>query len=438
MRKKMSSAASFIRTLRSDRRGATALMVGVAIVVLVGLAGFAIDLGHAYAVQRSLQASTDAAALAGAQDLANAPGNATTTAKTYSGIVGSKNALSNQTVTMVSGYPMLKCFKSTGVSCDGTSTYNGIQVKQQATVPMWFAQVLGINSITVTATATAGESGGLAKPLDVMLVLDTTASMNNPDPHCPIAGASELTCALAGVQTILTTLSPSADYIGLMAFPGQQSAATFTCGSSPKTVAYNASPVYQIVPLSADYRTSNGATSLNSSSALAKASGGISGCGGLKAPGGFGTFYADAITAAQTALANSGHANTQKVIIMLSDGDAGASSSNMPTKEYNNQCHEAITAAKTAAAAGTWVYSIAYGSSTSPTPGSCKYDSPPISAWCTMAQIASDSSKFYSDTANTKTSGCSNAAQPVSNLISLFQSIAYSLVPPRLLSDNTT
>ena len=45
---------------------------------------------------------------------------------------------------------------------------------------------------------------------------------------------------------------------------------------------------------------------------------------GVQATGGFGTFYADAITAAQTTLNWSGRAGVQKVIIFLSDGDANA------------------------------------------------------------------------------------------------------------------
>ena len=109
----------------------------------------------------------------------------------------------------------------------------------------------------------------------------------------------------------------------------------------------------------------------------------------------------------------------------------------MPTGKVNNQCHEAITAAAAATAAGTWVYSIAYGASTSPTPGSCSTDSPAISACQTMQQIASDSGKFFSDTTGGKT-GCTSAAHSVSELVSVFQTIAYSLVPPRLLPDNTT
>lgn len=431
-----------LRTAIRDRRGVSALMVAMAIVVLVGFAGLVIDLGHAFAVQRSLQASADSAALAGAQDItccAQSSNQVIATAVSYSAVSGGRNASRGLTVTMPNGYPTLKCFQSTGIPCNGPTLANGIVVQQQTTVPLWFAPILGFRSLLVTVTATAGASGGQAKPLDVMLVLDTTQSMNNADSSCSIRNATRLVCALAGVRTILTTLAPSADRIGLMVFPGltnsSQTQYEYDCSTRPApTIArYSASPVYQIVPLGSDYRSSNTATSLNSSSHLALASQGVSTCPqGLSAVGGVGTFFADAISAAQAALVSDGRADTQKVIILLSDGDANAPAGNVPTGKSRNQCHQAIAAAQAAAAAGTWVYSIAYGASTANTPGSCNTDVPPISACATMEQIASDPTKFYSDGQNAR-NACQSNAQSVSELVSVFQTLSYSLLPPRLL-----
>ena len=99
---------------------------------------------------------------------------------------------------MASGYPVLKCFTSTGVTCvSGTSgvpsTY-GIQVKQQATVPTFFGNVIGISSLSLSATATAGAKGGKASPMDMMITIDTTASMNDADSSC--SGATRIACAM--------------------------------------------------------------------------------------------------------------------------------------------------------------------------------------------------------------------------------------------------
>ena len=85
--------------------------------------------------------------------------------------------------------------------------------------------------------------------------------------------------------------------------------------------------MYEIVPFSSDYRTSDTA-SLNASSDLVIAAGG--GCSsGVAAPGGEGTFYAGVIYAAQSALATAAAArpNTKNVMILVSDGEANATAS---------------------------------------------------------------------------------------------------------------
>jgi Flp pilus assembly protein TadG len=440
IKRSISAAIGFMRGLRRDQRGAVAIIVALAAVPLFGFAGLAIDIGYALSVKSALQTSTDAAVLAGAQDLnccTSAPSQAVTTATSYGSVAGGKNLIPGVTVTMASGSPQMKCFTSLGISCTGVSAANGLVVTQTAAVPTFFARVFGISTISVSATAAAASAGGKPTPLDVMLVLDTTQSMNNADPKCGITGATKLTCAEAGVQTILNTLAPSVDYIGLMVFPGvtstSQAALDTNCGKTNPTIAsYKNSPVYTIAPLSGGYRASDSATSLSSGSAIASASGGVSGCTGLKAVGGVGTFFADAITAAQTALTQSSR-TVQKVIITLSDGDASASSSNMPTGKATNQCKQAVTAAQSATAAGTWVYSIAYGASTS----GCSTDTTPTTTPCkTMTSIASDPSKFYSD----NSAGCPSSAQnsSLSGLISFFKSISQSLLPPRLIPDSTT
>ena len=63
-------------------RGQILAVVALALVALLGIAAFSIDVGYAYYAKRQLQSATDAAALAGAQDLPNAA-TAIATATTY-------------------------------------------------------------------------------------------------------------------------------------------------------------------------------------------------------------------------------------------------------------------------------------------------------------------------------------------------------------------
>ena len=441
MRRFISSARAHLARFAAAERGATAITVGLFMTAIVSMAGFVIDVGHVMYVQRQLQASTDAAALAGAHGIPG--GTAVSSANSYSATTGNRNVIPGVTVTMLSGYPQLKCLTSTGVTCTGTPSANAIQVKQQAVIPMWFARIIGMNSLTVNASSTAGATGGNPKSLDIMLVLDTTASMNTADSSCSISGATRLTCAKAGAQVLLNDLSISGDQVGLMTFPGVTAgtvANQYDCSSSttPTVVAYKSSPTYGILGLGHDFKSSATATTLSNSSNIVRAvGGGGSGCtAGMTAVGGVGTYFADAITQAQSTLSSTGRSGVQKVIIVLSDGDAGASSSNMTAGAYNNQCQEAVNAASAATSAGTWVYTVAYGSPTSAT-GSCSTDSPHISACTTMQDMASQAAFFYSDTTG-GSSACTSSANPASELVSIFGNIGSSFGTPRLLDDNTT
>ena len=229
-----------------------------------------------------------------------------------------------------------------------------------------------------------------------------------------------------------------------MTFPGvtnsTQAAKDFDCSSSAPTMAsYKSSPDYTILGLAKDFKASDSSSSLSATSNVVRAvGGGGSSCNaGLSAVGGYGTYYADALTTAQSNLTTTGRSGVQKVIILLSDGDANASSSNMPTGKANNQCHEAVSAAQAATTAGTWVYTIAYGASTSST-GSCSTDTTShISACSALSQMASSSKFFYSDNSG-GTGGCSSSGQSASELVSIFKNIGSSFGAPRLLPDNTT
>ena len=211
-----------------------------------------------------------------------------------------------------------------------------------------------------------------------------------------------------------------------------------------------------MVDFSSDYRSSDTASSLSTTSNIVKAAGGKSGCTGLQAIGGFGTFYAQVIYQAQAYLVAEKAANpsSQNVMIILSDGDATASCTNSSggvctagdmvgasttTKVYistNQECHQAITAAQAAATAGTRVYSVAYGAAAS----GCTTDTSPTITPCqTMEQMASSSAYFFSDyTATGGSSSCISSSQPVTSLNQIFQVIAGDLTFAKLIPNNTT
>lgn len=455
MRSPVRSLAIFAGKFARDRRGATAAIFALALVPIIGLMGFAIDVGNVIRVKHAVQAATDAAALAGAYSITNNTNDVAARAMAYSSASGGSNTIPNITV---SANVTLKCFLTTGASCAGVSNSNGLVVVQTATVPTYFTKIFGINSFSVSATATAGSAGSKPVPLNVMILLDATGSMGDPDPNCGGGSATKLNCALAGVQSLLGVLAPSVDQVGLMVFPAFTSATAATAtdcnkNTNPTAVAYSASNLtYQVVAPAQNYRGSDTAATLASGTPLVSAAGG--GCSGNGIQpitgGGIDTFFADAIWQAQTQLvATDQTSTTQNVIVFLSDGNSNSThvlNSSCPTNssswcigsEQNNQCHAAIRAAKAAAAAGTWMFSIAYASSTLAT-GSCSTDTPlHISACSTMTQIASDPSKFYSDSSTSVTSACPSTTGSFQDLLAIFTAIGHALQQPRLFANNTT
>jgi Flp pilus assembly protein TadG len=459
-------------------------VVAIFLLVLLGMAGLVIDVGHVYYSFRELQASSDAAALAGAQSLPST--SATTMATSYSSLSGKLNAYDNlPNVTMVSGYPLLKCLTTLtkqGIACVAPANANAIMVKQQFAVPMYFASLFGTKTVTITASATASMRGSNPSPYNVAIVIDATPSMNSidGDSNC---NSSRITCALSGVQTLLNSLSPcgasvsscgtvdstgnvtnSVDRVSVFSFPNVTTSTVgndYDCKSGsptsskytyPSTTASSYDPssynnlTYQVLDFQSDYRTSDTSASLNSGSNLTISVGGKSGCTGIQTPGSQDTYYAGVIYAAQAALLAEKAANpgSQNVLIFLSDGDSNAPSKYMSASgltangvypSLKNQCHQAITAAQAATAAGTTVYSVAYGSAA----GGCSTDSPTITACQTMQQMASSSSTFFSDyTATGSTGNCISAAQPTTNLSQIFTQIAGDLTHARLIPDSVT
>lgn len=127
-----------IRRCRQDERGAVLVIVAILMVVFMGLAALAIDVGSFYQAQRQAQSAADAGALAASQDLPNNPTGAMTDASAY--------ALKN--------YP--------SATVPPPSIYNNnkyIKVTVNAVTPTFFGQIFGITHADVSASAVAGGYG---------------------------------------------------------------------------------------------------------------------------------------------------------------------------------------------------------------------------------------------------------------------------------------
>jgi hypothetical protein len=154
---------------RKSEAGQSLLLVALALVVLMGFAGLAIDMGVIRYEKRLQQTAADAAAIAGADNLAH-PASGGVTA-------GAQNASATDGFTDNGGGNVSACASpSAAVGTVCVQVSNGgpttgphagdpkyVEVFVAAVQPTYFMPVLGINQETVTARAVATNvSGGVA------------------------------------------------------------------------------------------------------------------------------------------------------------------------------------------------------------------------------------------------------------------------------------
>jgi Flp pilus assembly protein TadG len=317
---------------RRDQRGQSLVLVVISMTVLLGMAALVLDLGLGWYAKRQLQASVDAAALAGAQEL---PSNANAVARAHEFIV--KNP--TRGVTELQDTTTTKCL----ATAPGCSPVNALTVKATAKADTAFARIFGINTMTVGAKATACQPCG-GKPLDIVIVLDRTGSMNDGGTPNKLANAK------SGIMTFLNFLDAGTVQVGLAVLPPSDSVA-HRCNLQQTSWYDLTTSKYLVVPLSADFKV-NGV--LNNSSNLVQTI-------NCQQPAGT-THYSLAIQAAQAELAAHGRAGVQRVIIFLTDGAANTgphffSAGNI---ELTRPCQSGVNSAGAAKQAGTWVYTIGY------------------------------------------------------------------------------
>jgi hypothetical protein len=139
--------------------------------VLLAMAAAVLDIGSWYRADRSLQATVDAAALAGAQALPDSTASASTLASQYA----AKNGGGTMNVT----------FK-TQVFANDTIVVSGSRP-----APGFFSKMLGVKSVTVHATASARAGYPTEAKWVMPIVVDEKHEKLQCNPN-PCAGATEL------------------------------------------------------------------------------------------------------------------------------------------------------------------------------------------------------------------------------------------------------
>ena len=468
-RRIVSRVCAFGRTFLRAEKGATAVITALFIVGALGLSALVIDVGRAMQVQRALQTSADAAALAGAQDLScTSADTSTTTAANYSASTGGYNTIPGVSAGSVSFSAVRKSLTSNPSvfgSCPSPGA-NAIFVTESVAVPTILGSVLGVDSITVAVKSAAAGRGGPSANEDVVLILDSTGSMSQDDPTTSKSSTcykvSKIACAEQGLQAILLAMGPPTDQVALATFPGLTSASqaqkdSSCTGGSPQVAQYGAaSNYYFVAPVNngsaatspyfdTTYKSSGTATTLDTSDALPIAIGAGS-CAGIHVVGGVGTYFADAVAQATTLLTNDGRTLAKKYIVLISDGGAGSSSGSSPATGLSNsfqECTQAVTNAQTAKNAGITVITVGYGASASAlscydggtvsskgvlTPNTTSY-----STGCAVLQAMASTGYFYYDSGSACTGG-----QTAADVATVLKYVAGQLGSPAMIPISTS
>lgn len=145
------------------QRGAVAIIVGICIVVLVGMIGLVVDMGHLFVFKSELQNAADSCALAAAKELDGA-GDAILRAESAGITVGQQNKadLQGAGVTILPANIKFSAtlspnsnYLSQAAGANPATAKYAMCTLNRSGIAMWFMQVMGMGNQTVAAEAVA-------------------------------------------------------------------------------------------------------------------------------------------------------------------------------------------------------------------------------------------------------------------------------------------
>lgn len=164
------------RVSRHRQQGGVAALTGLALLVLVGILGLVLDLGHLYITKTELQNAADACALSGARELSvfNASTATRATDAAIAAGIANKVDLQASPVDIQTADVTFSASPDSGFSRDVTEETMYVRCEphgaNRLSIAMWFMQVFGIDQREMQAFATAKHirsEGACAVPLTV-------------------------------------------------------------------------------------------------------------------------------------------------------------------------------------------------------------------------------------------------------------------------------
>jgi hypothetical protein len=158
---------------RSRQRGAVMILFVIGMVAIIGMAGLALDGGHAMLSKTRLQNTVDAAALSAAKTLDETADTGASQAAALSMFAdnasGDGNAELNEAYTSGALTVTVQFSSTLNPFVPGSAPAAYVRVRAlNFTLPVWFSRVLGITNKSVAASAVAGPSPTITEVCNVM------------------------------------------------------------------------------------------------------------------------------------------------------------------------------------------------------------------------------------------------------------------------------
>jgi Flp pilus assembly protein TadG len=184
----------FLRRLARDTRGNTLAIIGAALVPLAGMIGSGVDMSRAYMAKTRLQSACDAAALAGRRVMQNDTLDTTVT---------------NEAVRFFNfNFPQRLYNTATFTPAVTRPSTGTVRVTASTTIPTSIMKIFGFTTLPLSVTCDASLN---FVNTDVMLVLDTTGSMDNDVNDLPTTNdsARKITALRDAVMALYDQLAPT-------------------------------------------------------------------------------------------------------------------------------------------------------------------------------------------------------------------------------------
>ncbi len=180
--------------LRHDTRGGTAIVIGLAMPVVIGALGIALDTGLWYMEKRKLQQQADTASLGAVRALQS--GASVNTAK----VVAMNDAKRNGYVADTSTTFTVNSPPTSGAYAGKT---NAVEIVMTKKLPLFFSKYFMADGGSMKARSVSYQNSKLGKNLEVAMMLDVSSSMGG---NSEVYGVTKLKAMQDAAKGLIDTV----------------------------------------------------------------------------------------------------------------------------------------------------------------------------------------------------------------------------------------